>query len=165
MPFPRCVALLDFPASNGKVCLMNVTVENLAPCKKLMRVEVEAQKVDEGELAISFENRYRCKDGSYRWLLWSASPFAEQQLIYAAARDITQRKWDEAELREAAGRDLQDRRAPVGHRRARTAAGRGRIHVVGLAASGCIGGHAACPLVTGSGRRVLRSNPELFRSG
>lgn len=26
---------------------MNVTVENLAPCKKLMRVEVEAQKVDE----------------------------------------------------------------------------------------------------------------------
>ena len=26
---------------------MNVTVENLAPCKKLMRVEIEAQKVDE----------------------------------------------------------------------------------------------------------------------
>ncbi len=26
---------------------MNVTVENLAPCKKLMRVEVDAQKVDE----------------------------------------------------------------------------------------------------------------------
>lgn len=26
---------------------MNVTVENLAPCKKLVRVEVEAQKVDE----------------------------------------------------------------------------------------------------------------------
>ena len=26
---------------------MNVTVENLAPCKKLVRVEVEAQRVDE----------------------------------------------------------------------------------------------------------------------
>ena len=26
---------------------MNVTVQNLAPCKKLMRVEIEAQKVDE----------------------------------------------------------------------------------------------------------------------
>ena len=26
---------------------MNVTVENLAPCKKLVRVEVEAEKVDE----------------------------------------------------------------------------------------------------------------------
>lgn len=34
-------------AINGKVSLVNVTVENLAPCKKLVRVEVEAQKVDE----------------------------------------------------------------------------------------------------------------------
>ena len=27
-----------------------------------------------------------------RWLLWTAAPFPEQQLIYAAARDITERK-------------------------------------------------------------------------
>ncbi len=32
---------------------MNVTVENLAPCKKLMRVEIEAQKVDETFEAIT----------------------------------------------------------------------------------------------------------------
>jgi PAS domain S-box-containing protein len=44
-----------------------------------------------GEI-VSFENRYRCKNGSYRWLLWTATPFVEQQLIYAAARDITERK-------------------------------------------------------------------------
>lgn len=36
-----------FSANYGKVSIVNVTVENLAPCKKLVRVEVEAPKVDE----------------------------------------------------------------------------------------------------------------------
>jgi two-component system sensor histidine kinase/response regulator len=47
---------------------------------------------------VSFENRYRCKDGSYRWMLWTATPFVEQRLIYAAARDITERKATEETL-------------------------------------------------------------------
>lgn len=38
---------LDFSAIKRKGLLVNVTVENLAPCKKLMRVEVDSQKVDE----------------------------------------------------------------------------------------------------------------------
>jgi len=41
---------------------------------------------------VAFTNRYLCKDGSYKWLMWSATPFAEQQLIYAVARDITEFK-------------------------------------------------------------------------
>jgi len=36
-----------FSATYGKVLIVNVTVENLAACKKLVRVEVEAPKVDE----------------------------------------------------------------------------------------------------------------------
>ena len=56
-----------------------------------------AQLIAGGDL-VSFENRYRCKDGSYRWMLWTATPFVEQRLIYAAARDITERKMMEETL-------------------------------------------------------------------
>ena len=51
-----------------------------------------------GAEVISFENRYRCKDGSYKWLAWDSAPSAEQQLIYAVARDITRQKRAEAHL-------------------------------------------------------------------
>ena len=57
----------------------------------------ETQKLAAGGQTVSFENRYRCQDGSYRWLLWNASSDLEQQLIYAAARDITRRKQIEEE--------------------------------------------------------------------
>jgi PAS domain S-box-containing protein len=50
-----------------------------------------------GGQARSFENRYLCKDGSYRWFLWNAAPDAAQQVIYSVARDITDRKNAEAE--------------------------------------------------------------------
>jgi PAS domain S-box-containing protein len=45
-----------------------------------------------GKTTISFENRYRTKDGDYRWLLWTAKPYVTEKLIYSAARDITERK-------------------------------------------------------------------------
>ena len=40
----------------------------------------------------NFENRYRCKDGSYRWLQWQARSSTEEGLIYFAARDVTEQK-------------------------------------------------------------------------
>jgi PAS domain S-box-containing protein len=45
-----------------------------------------------------FMNRYRCKDGTYRWLEWSAAPTGS--LIYADARDVTERKRAEEALQE-----------------------------------------------------------------
>jgi PAS domain S-box-containing protein len=65
------------------------------------RTAVEAERLDEGEQVISFENRYRCGDGTYRWLLWNATPGFDSKLIFAVARDVTQRK--EAERRLATG--------------------------------------------------------------
>lgn len=47
---------------------------------------------------LHFGNRHRCKDGTYRWLEWTAAPAGN--LIYAAARDITERLKEEVEARE-----------------------------------------------------------------
>jgi PAS domain S-box-containing protein len=61
----------------------------------------QAEKISGGSVVIAFENRYRCKDGSYRWFLWSAIPVPEDQLVYAAARDITERKLMDDSLHES----------------------------------------------------------------
>ncbi|HWO39603.1 MAG TPA: response regulator, partial [Candidatus Acidoferrum sp.] len=62
---------------------------------------VEKDDLKEGKVTFAFENRYLCKDGSYKWLLWNAVSVPEQEAIYAVARDITERKGAEELLRES----------------------------------------------------------------
>lgn len=62
--------------------------------------------VRSGGQAIHFENRYLCKDGSFRWLLWNATPAADELTVYSVARDITNRKQADEE-REALVAELQ----------------------------------------------------------
>ena len=64
------------------------------------KTEAEAGKISAGASTLSFENRYVCKDGSYKWLLWNAVPLMETGLIYATARDITDRKETESQIQE-----------------------------------------------------------------
>ncbi len=59
-----------------------------------------------GGHALGFENRYLCKDGSYRWLLWNAASDSQERVIYSVARDITAKKHAEEE-RERLMRELQ----------------------------------------------------------
>ena len=82
----------------------------------------EMEKLATGDYrTVSFENRYRCSDGSYKWLLWTAAPFSSQQQIYAAARDITERKQSEErihklkEAAESANRAKSDFLARMSH--------------------------------------------------
>jgi PAS domain S-box-containing protein len=64
-----------------------------------------------GEVA-QVEARYRHKDGSFRWLFWSAVPFPGERLIYIFARDITPRK--EAETKVALlNQELEQRLAAL----------------------------------------------------
>jgi two-component system NtrC family sensor kinase len=52
----------------------------------------------EGKAVEKFENRYRCKNGEYRWFQWNARFDKETQLIYAVARDVTATKQDKLEI-------------------------------------------------------------------
>lgn len=51
------------------------------------------------ETILNFENRYRHRDGTYRWIEWRSIP--QGNLIYASARDTTERKQTEAALRRS----------------------------------------------------------------
>jgi PAS domain S-box-containing protein len=53
--------------------------------------------LEQGGKITNFVNRYRCRDGSYRWLDWHSAPSG--RLVYAAARDITQQIETETENR------------------------------------------------------------------
>lgn len=68
------------------------------------------RQIHEGRSVLNFQNRYRHRDGSYRWLEWTSAPSADGALLYAVARDITERKRAEEEL-HAPALALAQRRA------------------------------------------------------
>ncbi len=76
-------------------------VEFIHPDDRAATLE-KAAGLTAGTDAISFQNRYRCKDGSYKWLLWQAHADFQTNLIYAVARDITERKCAEDMLKVTA---------------------------------------------------------------
>ena len=64
----------------------------------ILPTHAAADHLAHGNTLFTFENRYRCKDGSYRWLLWGSSADSKNRLIYASAIDITERKKSEDRL-------------------------------------------------------------------
>jgi PAS domain S-box-containing protein len=75
------------------------------PFLELVHPDDRAKAMDEAleirgkETVFRFKNRYRCADGSYRWLEWMATPSPAHQLIYASARDVTKSALMEQGLR------------------------------------------------------------------
>ena len=62
------------------------------------RTVAESATLALGGETFQFENRYLSKDGSYRWLLWSARSLVSEKLIFASARDLTERKAIEEQI-------------------------------------------------------------------
>nr|WP_276603176.1 PAS domain S-box protein [Nannocystis pusilla] len=56
----------------------------------------EAAALFEGKMTIRFDNRYQCKDGTYKWLAWTAymdpSEDESTRLVYGTAHDVTSYK-------------------------------------------------------------------------
>jgi len=66
---------------------------------------IAVEPLTRGETNIYFENRYRCANGNYKWIAWTAASWlsgekSESGLIYLVGRDITKRKLLEAERQE-----------------------------------------------------------------
>ena len=64
----------------------------------------QASNLERGQDVISFENRYLCRDGSYRWLLWAATFDVDGRRIYAIGRDVTERRRAQEAQEENAAR-------------------------------------------------------------
>jgi PAS domain S-box-containing protein len=59
----------------------------------------------EQKQVMNFTNRFRHRDGTYRWLEWRSFPGGDR--IFASARDITERKLQELEIQRSRDRDVR----------------------------------------------------------
>lgn len=75
-------------------------IEFVHPDDRPLTLEA-AVRLAQGQEVVGFENRYRCKNGTYRWLLWASAVDTSTGRIYAAAHDFTERKQAEQELDNA----------------------------------------------------------------
>jgi PAS domain S-box-containing protein len=93
---PAFVRILGYTAEQvvGKPLLDYVHPEDMGGMLDALRRLAAGQ-------AVGFEGRWRTADGRYRWLLWAINPVPEEELLYAVAHDITDRREDEEKLKSA----------------------------------------------------------------
>jgi diguanylate cyclase (GGDEF)-like protein/PAS domain S-box-containing protein len=56
------------------------------------------ERLQQGEIVLNFENRYRCRNGGYRWLSWNSYPLIDQAHIYSITRDVSGSKHAEEKI-------------------------------------------------------------------
>ncbi|MBI5056540.1 MAG: PAS domain-containing protein [Nitrospirae bacterium] len=93
---PACTETLGY---SGTELVAKPFIEFIHPEDKQSTIDEMARQLQRG-YSLNFENRYICKDGSIKWLSWRAIYSKEEGITYATARDITDRKRDEEEIRK-----------------------------------------------------------------
>jgi two-component system NtrC family sensor kinase len=94
---PTCEKTLGYTAQE---LLSQRWMEFIHPEDQQSTLE-QLHKLTTDTSTVRFETRYRCKDSSYKWLLWNVTSCHEQQVIYAVARDNTDCRRAEAARRES----------------------------------------------------------------
>jgi PAS domain S-box-containing protein len=77
--------------------LLGKTADWLCHPDDMARTHLELARLVGGRKTLLFENRLRHKDSSYRWLSWTAA--LDEGRVYAVARDVTDLKYAEEQLR------------------------------------------------------------------
>src|SRR5262249_1382041 len=115
--------------------VLGYTTEELLRTPYMELIHPDDQEATAAEMArlarehvptVEFENRFRSKDGSPKWLAWTSTPFLGG-LIYASARDVTERKRQEEELHRYA-QDVEESRNRIEQQAAELADQAEEIH-------------------------------------
>ncbi len=85
----------------SKELLTKPFIEFIHPDDRQKTIDA-VKRLSGGEVITSFDNRYLCKDGSYKWIAWSSFPLLDEECIFGVARDITLQKKNEDELKDFA---------------------------------------------------------------
>ncbi|MDD2914012.1 MAG: PAS domain-containing protein [Gallionella sp.] len=93
---PVCTQMLGYAEEE---LLAKPFIEFVHPDDRQSTLDEMARQMQLG-FSLKFENRYLCKDGSFRWLSWNANYIKDEGITYATARDITESKAAKDTLRE-----------------------------------------------------------------
>lgn len=112
--FSLTLDMLSITDNNGVFTRLNpewervlgYSLEEMLGCKfidfvhpdDVFSTSAEHKKLLEGEFVVSFINRYRCKNGSYKYIEWRSAPFGDS--FFGAARDVTSHIEMENSLRQ-----------------------------------------------------------------
>jgi PAS domain S-box-containing protein len=94
---PACTQILGYSQAE---MLKRPSVSFVHPDDQASTLK-ERSAVNDGAECHEFENRWQCRDGSWKWLMWNARTDHARKLIFAAGRDITRRKQLEQQVRES----------------------------------------------------------------
>jgi PAS domain S-box-containing protein len=108
---PDILSIIDFDGSFKKINaafseilgfkseeIMKMNIRDLVHADDIIATKEQFRQLEKGNTIYYFENRYRTKNGNYRWLAWASAPLEEDRVVYATAKDITDKKESDSKI-------------------------------------------------------------------